>query len=276
MSRRPTQEAARRAVFCLLTVTYFDCVGFQLQRGSDLEALAEQAARLGQPLATEPGFGLRRWQVGDGVELWAELGPAGQPLGLLPFFETGVRHRAAVVAVGHDPQNPEEGWGEVWLDPTDPAEPYSGRFPLVCDLVDFLCVVQHLAPLPAFVDLELVCFADAVVGFRDILDWGESQHATGFRLPPRTFASTWHTSLDEGADRDRPEATAWIAGTVERVERRTNPLTHRRFVSLQVDVGGVVVDLVAPEDLAGGLEPGWLVQAGAWILARIPGLERPG
>lgn len=263
-------------VFCALSaVTYFDCVGFHLQRAADLEALAREAARMGQPLPTDPGLGLRRWEVGEGVELWAEVGPKGEPLGVLPYFEPETRHRASVVAVGADPDNPEEGWGEVWLHPTDPTEPYTGRFPAVCDLVDFLSVAGRLPPLPACVELELVAFADTLVGFRDALEWAASQHGTGFRLPPKSFASTWHTSLDEGGDRERPEATAWIAGTVQQVRRRTNPLTRRPFYSLRVDVGGAEVDLVAPEGLAGGIEPGWLVQGGAWILGRIPELEGP-
>ncbi|MCS7235002.1 MAG: hypothetical protein RMM30_03375 [Armatimonadota bacterium] len=263
------------AAFCPFRgMTYFDCVGFRVERAADLEALAEQAARHGTALASEPGFGLRRWQVGDGVELWVELGPAGQPLGVLPFFETGYTHPASVVAVGHDPDNPEEGRGEVWLRPADPAEPYSGRFPLVCDLVDFLCVAPRLPRLPAYLQLEVVCFADAVAAYRDTLEWAASQQATGLRLPPRTFASTWHTALDEG-DRERPEATAWIAGTVQELQRRANPLTRRPFYSLRVDVGTVGIDLVAPEEAVGSLEPGWLVQAGAWVLGRIPGPEQP-
>lgn len=256
-------------------VTYFDCVGFSLQRGSDLEALARQAVRMGQALETDPGFGLRRWRIGEGVELWAEVGPAGEPLGVLPYFKPETRHRASLVAVGPDPDNPEEGWGEAWLDPTDPAEPYSGRFPVVCDLVDFLSVAGRLPALPACVQLELVGFVDALVAFQDELDWAASQHATGFRLPPKSFASTWHTSVDEVGDRERPEATAWMAGTVRQVRRRTNPLTGRPFYSLRVDVGGVEVEVVAPDELARTVEPGWLVQGGAWMLGRIPELERP-
>jgi hypothetical protein len=33
--------------------------------------------------------------------------------------------------------------------------------------------------------------------------------------------------------------------------------------------------VVAPDELARTVEPGWLVQGGAWMLGRIPELERP-
>jgi hypothetical protein len=257
-------------------MTYFDCVGFYVQQAADLQALAEQAARLGRPLSTEPGFGLRRWEVGEGVELWAEVGPSGEALGVLPFFHPDLSHRAAVVAVGQDPDHPEEGWAELWVDPTDPAEPCSGRFPLVCDLVDYLCVAPRLQHLPVTVEAQLVCFADSVTAYQDALDWAAGQEATGFRMPPHAFASTWHTALDEGPDRERPEATAWLAGCVLRVERRTNPRSQGTFLRLVVDVGGPAVEVVAPEALAGAVQAGWLVQAGCWVLGRLPALEATG
>lgn len=255
-------------------MTYFDCVGFHFHKAADLQALAEKAARSGRALATEPGFGLRRWEVGEGVELWAEVGPSGESLGVLPFYRPHLTHRAAVVDLGEDPDHPEEGWAELWLDPTDPSEPYTGRFPLVCDLVDYLSVAGRLPSLPAVVEAQLVCFADSLVAYQDALDWAAGQHGTGFRLPPRSFASTWHTAVDEGP-RERPEATAWVAGSVRWVERRTNPLTQQRFFHLALDVGEVEMELVAPESLAGDLQPGWLVQAGCWVLGRFPGLENP-
>ncbi len=254
-------------------MTYFDCVGFHVERAAELEDLAEQAARLGQPLPTEPGFGLRRWDVGGGVQLWVELGPAGEPLGVLPFFGGAGEHHAALVALGADPDHPEEGWAELWVEPVDPAEPYSGRFPLVCDLVDFLCVARRPPSLPTCVDVQLVCFADALVGFQDALEWATGQHQTGFRTP-HAFASTWHTSVDELLGRERPEATAWLAGTVRSVQRCHNPLTHRGFLRLQVDVGEVEVDVVSPEQAAPPVQPGWLVQASAWVLGRLRSLER--
>lgn len=138
-----------------------------------------------------------------------------------------------------------------------------------------MCVAGRLSSLPVCVDLELVGFADTLVGFRDALDWAERQHGTGFGLPPKTFASTWHTSLDEAPDRERPEATAWVAGAVQAVARHVNPLSQRPFYNLPVDVGEVQVDRVAPEELARTVEPGWLVQGSVWVLGRLPGLELP-
>lgn len=255
-------------------MNYYGCVGFSVRDATDLARLAERAAREGQPLRTEPGLGLRRWQLGGGVELWAEVGPGGGALGALPFFHARVELRAAVVASDADPANPEEGWAEMWVNPTDPEEPYTGSFPLVCDLVDYLAVAGRLRELPLLTDVQLVGFVHELRTFRDALEWAAAQQPTGFRLPPHTFASTAHTALDE-TNPERPEATALLAGVMREGEALVNPLTRRRFWSLRVDVGGTDVPLVVPEELSQGLEPGCLVQAGAWMLARLPALEAP-
>lgn len=243
-----------------------------VRHASDVARLAQRAVREGYALRTEPGLGLRRWQVGGGVELWAEVGPGGEPLGVLPFFHPKVEHRAAVVASSPDPDNPEEGWAEMWLDPSDPQEPYSGSFPLVCDLVDYLAVASRLRDLPLVTDVQLVGFAHELTVYRDALDWAATQQQTGFRLPLYTFASTAHTALDETTT-DRPEATAVLAGMVREIEVLQNPLTQAPFCALRVDVGGTELLLVAPEGLSQGLEARCLVQAGAWMLARLPALE---
>jgi hypothetical protein len=255
-------------------VNYYACVGFSVRDAADVARLAERAVREGRALRTDPGLGLRRWQLGGGVELWAEVGPGGEPLGVLPFFQPQVEHRAAVVASSPDPGNPEEGWAEMWLDPTDPEEPYTGSFPLVCDLVDYLAVAGHLRDLPLVTDVQVVGFAHELRAYRDALDWAATQQRTGFRLPLQTLASTAHTALDD-TNPDRPEATAMVAGVVREVEALENPLTHARFWSLRVDVGGTDVPLVVPEELSHGLEAGHLVQAAAWMLARLPALEAP-
>lgn len=255
-------------------MNYYSCVGLSLRDAADVTRLAERAAREGRALRTEAGLGLRRWELGGGVELWAEVGPRGEPLGVLPFFRPPVQHTAAVLAAGADPENAEEGWAEMWLDPSDPGEPYTGSFPLVCDLVDYLAVAGRLQDLPLVTPVQVVGFVHELRAYRDALEWAAVQQQTGFRLPLHTLASTAHTALDD-TNPDRPEATAMLAGVVRKVEALENPLTHARFRSLRVDVGGTDVPLVVPEKLSHGLEAGYLVQAAAWMLARLPALEAP-
>ncbi|MDR7438468.1 MAG: hypothetical protein QN181_01075 [Armatimonadota bacterium] len=254
-------------------MNYYTCVGFAVHNAPDLTRLAEQAARAGVPVGRDPVLGLRRWSVGRGVELWVEVGPRKEALGVLPFYDSGRDHLLGVVGCGADPDYPEEGWVEAWVNPTDPEEPYSGEFPLVCDLVDYLAASPFLESLPCLVRARMVVFLHEARTFPDALAVAEEALQAGFRLPPYTFASTPYFSLDEPPTSERPEATAVLSGRVVRVARETNPHTGLRFLVLAVDTGKVTVDAVAPPDLLPGIQEEMFLQGGGWVLAKIPALD---
>ncbi|MDR7415714.1 MAG: hypothetical protein QN193_01055 [Armatimonadota bacterium] len=254
-------------------MNYYACVGFAVRDAPDLARLAEEAVRVGVPVGRDPVLGLRMWCVGRGVELWAEVGPKGEALGVLPFYDSGRDHLLSVVGCGADPDHPEEGWAEAWINPTEAGEPYSGAFPLVCDLVDYLAVAPLLDSLPRLVQARLAVFLHEARIFPDALAVAEEALQAGFRLPPYTFASTPYFSLDEPVIPERPEATAMLSGRVLRVVQETNPHTGLPFLVLSVDTGKVIVDAVAPPDLLPGIREEMFLQAGGWVLAKIPALN---
>ncbi len=253
-------------------MSYYACIGFPVREAREVAELAEQAARSGAPVGRDPALGLRRWSLGRGIELWAEVGPSGEALGVLPFYDSHRDHPLGVVACGADPDHPEEGWVEAWIHPSDPEEPYSGEFPLVCDLVNYLAVAPLLEPLPRLVQARIAVFLHEARLFPDALAVAEEALQVGFRLPPYTFASTPHLTVDEPRDEVRPEATALLSGRIVRVVREENPYTGQPFYVLAVDTGRVVLDAVAPVALFGELQSGMLLQGGGWVLAKIPAL----
>lgn len=255
-------------------MTHYACLGFAVRDAASLHALAYRAASEGEQVPSDLGIALRRWRAGADVELWAEVGPRGDVLGVLPFYDGGREHLLAVTACGADPDHPEEGWIEGWLNPTDPDEPYSGDFPVVCDLVDFLAAQSKLDDLPRGVAAKIVGFLQEAVTYEDELALAARSHETGFRLPPYTFASTVHTALDDSDTGERPEATAMLSGRVLRADRLLNPLTGLPFWALRVDTGKTAIDLVAPAEMLAQPRPGELLQGSAWMLARIPGFDQ--
>jgi|FaiFalDrversion2_1042247.scaffolds.fasta_scaffold00082_9 hypothetical protein len=255
-------------------MNYYACVGFAVRDAAELARLAEQTARVGRPVGRDPALGLRMWSVGQGVELWAEVGPREEALGVLPFYDSGRDHLLSVVGCGADPDHPEEGWAEGWINPAEAEEPYSGAFPLVCDLVNYLAVAPFLDPLPRLVRARLTVFLHEARAFPDALAVAEEALRAGFRLPPYTFASTPYFSLDEPAAPERPEATAVLSGRVVRAVLETNPHTGIPFLILSVDTGKVILDTVAPPDLLPGIREEMFLQAGGWVLAKIPDLRR--
>ncbi len=252
-------------------MSYYACIGFPVREGREVERLAEEAVRLGSPAGGDSALGLRYWPLGRGVELWAEVGPQREALGVLPFYDSGRDHLLSVVAWGADPDHPEEGWVEAWVNPSQPQEPYSGEFPLVCDLVNFLAASPFLESLPQPVWARIAVFLHEAWLFPEERAVAEAAEKVGMRLPPYTVASTAHLSLDEPPDRDRPEATALLSGRLVRVFREENPYTGQPFLVLAVDTGKVTLDAVAPVDLLLDPREGMLFQGGGWVLAKISG-----
>jgi hypothetical protein len=251
-------------------MNYYACVGFAVRDAAEVHALASRAASEGESTPSDLGIALRRWRAGADVELWAEVGPRGDVLGTLPFYDGGREHRLAVTACGADPDHPEEGWIEGWLNPTHTNEPYSGDFPVICDLVDFLAAQPKLDDLPRTVGAKIVGFLHEAVTYDDELALAVRSHEAGFRLPPYAFASTAHTALDDSDGDERPEATALLSGRVLRAARLLNPVTGLPFWSIEVDTGKAAIDLVAPGEMLLDPRPGALLQGGAWMLCRIP------
>lgn len=254
-------------------MSYYACVGFAVADAAEVHALASHAASQGESVPSGTGVTLRRWRAGADVELWAEVGPRGEVLGVLPFYDGGAQRRVAITAWGADPDHPEEGWIEGWIDPTDPGEPYSGAFPLVCDLVDFLAASPRFGDLPRTLEARIVGFLHEASVYEDELALAVQSCETGFRLPPYAFASTAHTALDDADRGDRPEATAMLSGRLLRVDRLRNPATGLPFWALRVDTQKAAVDLVAPAEMLLDPQPGQLLQGGVWMLARIPAFD---
>jgi hypothetical protein len=255
-------------------MNYYACLGFAVRDAAEVHLLASRAAAEGDPAPSDMGIALRRWRAGVGVELWAEVGPRGEILGALPFYDGGREHRLAVTACGADPDHPEEGWIEGWVNPTDPDEPYSGDFPVICDLVDFLAAQPKLDDLPRTVAVKIVGFLHEAVTYEDELALAVQARETGFRLPPYVFASAAYTGLDESDGSERPEATAMLSGRVLRADRLLNPRTGLPFWALEVDTGRATIDLVAPDEILPQLQSGELLQGSAWMLARIPDFDQ--
>lgn len=253
--------------------SFFDCLGFSIRKAAEVRALANRAAREGYAMPSDLGMGLRCWRVGSGVELWTEIAPSGEVLGVLPFFDAGSPHVTAVTACEPDPDNPEEGWIEGWLHPTEVDEPYSGVFPVIADLVDFLSASPRLTNLPLTVSLRLVGLTFDAETHEDALSLAEVARGTGFRLPPQSFASSQHVALDGGLSLERPDAMAVFSGTITAASRVINPLTGLAFWHLKVTVGKAVLDFCTPAEAVGEALPGMVLQSSAWMLGSVPAFE---
>lgn len=66
---------------------------------------------------------------------------------------------------------------------------------------------------------------------------------------------------------DRPHAM--VTGVVQKAEQRVNERTGRAFWWASVDTGGTAYELVASPSTLGGLEPGNVVRAMAWMVGRV-------
>lgn len=239
--------------------SFFQALGFPVRTMDDLRDLGERVVREGERVG-----GMVRWARGP-IELWAEA-QDGRARFVLPFFAGEDRHGLGVVATGDLDEEPEDAWIEAWLDPAEDDEPFSGRFPLVCNLVNLALVRERLARLPATLSVTLAAFAHEVSVYEDALTY-ELERPPASPFPARSFVSVHHARVD--MEEVMPDPTAIVTGVVDAAEELTNEATGMPYMHVRLATLGATVDCLATRDQIAPLpQPGNVVQGTWWIVAR--------
>ncbi len=78
-------------------------------------ALARRVAAEGIRMPVPGGGALVRFELPQGPQVWAQIDPGGEIVGITPFFATGAPNRIAITGIGEDPEEPLDGWIDGWL-----------------------------------------------------------------------------------------------------------------------------------------------------------------
>src|SRR5690348_8776665 len=137
----------------------FSSIGFSITSGEDLAALASHVADKSERISTPPGEYLK-WAPPSGEQLWLQISPEGDAMGMSAHFAGKSAVRVGVEArVPRPSHTPLDGTFVAWANPPEGA-PTGGDYPFVFDCPD---AATHLdLPLPLIAVAQLAAFAQQV------------------------------------------------------------------------------------------------------------------
>src|SRR6187455_3813203 len=99
----------------------FSTIGFSITSGEDLAALASQVAGKADRISTPPGEYLK-WAPPSGEQLWLQITPEGDAMGMNAHFAGKSLVRVAVEArVVRSSHTPLDGTFLAWANPSGGA-----------------------------------------------------------------------------------------------------------------------------------------------------------
>jgi hypothetical protein len=255
--------------------THFTEIGIPVDVASGPEGDLNYWANRAWDAETQIDLGagtIRRWQMGNGAELWVQVDRAGENvLEVDPHFSGTSRVGVELDARFQPwPEEPLCGGFTATVDP----ERDGVTFPLAFSVPDF-GLYSSLA-LPSTCLVQLAVFAHSINAFKDedtYLAQLGSQDQAGDD-PIRGFASQSFVPTGlfrPGASTAKDiEPLAMLTGHVISASRLVNPATGSGFWALGVETLSMTVDVVADlgavPDVIGD---GWVVQVNGWLSARI-------
>jgi hypothetical protein len=244
----------------------FSAIGFSITSGEDLAALASRVAGEAERISTLPGEYLK-WAPPSGEQLWLQISPEGDAMGLSAHFAGKSSMRVGVEArVARPSHTPLDGTFLAWANPPEGAAT-GGDYPFAFDCPD---AATHLdLPLPATVTAQVAAFAQQVSLYESPAAYASAQAAEGGSSPSRSFIPSGLIS-PAGEPVSPPEPHALISGHVLEGAARVNAVSGTRYWWALVDtVGGTFDVVIDPESLpepprAGNVLSGWF-----WLSGRL-------
>jgi hypothetical protein len=253
----------------LAVATYLSTLGFTGGEGTDLETLAKKCFQNGRAMRGPKGTYIA-WGLGNGIEVWIQLSPSEELVGLNPHFfgktraSAGLTHR--VTRGGY----PMDG-GFVALAQPYGSEPIRGTVRFVFDTPNFLH--HEELKLPVITTVQLTAFAQQCAFVDSDKDFAALAARQGTNLTSEAFVPLGFV----GKNREplaEPLATAmvWamVCGLILDSQQITNPMTKISFWWLRIRNLAGEMDVVASAELVQRPpKVGGILQCSAWISGRI-------
>lgn len=239
----------------------FSTIGFSITSGEDLAALASHVADKAERISTPPGEYLK-WAPPSGEQLWLQISPEGDAMGMSAHFAGKSQVRVAIEArVPRPSHTPLDGTFLAWANP--PAGGAAGGdYPFVFDCPD--AAVHLELALPVIAVAQVAAFAQQVA----VYDSAEA-HMASQGAPSRSVIPSGLIS-PSGEPVSPPEPHALIAGHVLEVEQRVNAVSGTPYWWALVDSAGGTFDVVIdPDLLAASPRPGQVLSGWFWLSGRL-------
>ena len=255
----------------------FSAIGFSITSGEDLAALASRVAQDAERISTPLGEYLK-WAPSSGEQLWLQITPDGDAMGMSAHFEGKSSMRLSVeTRLARPSHTPLDGTFLAWANP--PAGAVSGGdYPFVFDCPD--AAIHTELALPATATAQIAAFAQEVSSYESERAFLASPAAAGMSSS-RSVIPSGLISPD-GAPRNPPEPHALIAGHVLEASARINAVSGEPYWwALVESIGGTFDVVIAPDLLpapppAGSVLAGWYWLSGRLFTSAVRAKSTPG
>lgn len=240
----------------------FSAIGFRVTSGEELSALASRVAGEAETIRVKGGEYLK-WAPPSGEQLWMQVTPKGDAMGMNPHFAGKSSVRVAIEArITRQAHTPLDGTFLGWANPPSGAAT-GGDYPFAFDCPN-AAAYQHLA-LPATVEAQVAAFAQKVSVYDSEDAYNAAQAAEGLSFAPQSFIPSGLFS-PAGEPVNPPEAHSLFSGHVLEAEARQNWITGTTFWWALVETLGGTFDVVIdPELLTNEPRPGNVLTGWFWL-----------
>jgi hypothetical protein len=240
----------------------FSTIGFRITSGEELAALASHVVDKSERISTPPGDYLK-WAPPSGEQLWLQISPDGDAMGMSAHFEGKSTVRVAVEArVTRPSQTPLDGTFLAWANPPE-GSATGGDYPFAFDCPD--AAVHADVALPVTVTAQVAAFAQQISLYESFESYAASQGVPA----SKSFIPSGLVS-PSGEPVTPPEPHALIAGQVVEADTRANAVSGAPFVWALVDsLGGTFDVVIDPELLPRMPRPGDVLAGWFWLSGRL-------
>jgi len=240
----------------------FSSIGLSVSSGEDLAALASHVADKAERISTPPGDYLK-WAPPSGEQLWLQISPDGDAMGMNAHFAGKSEVRVAVEARVRRPSHtPLDGTFLAWANPPEGAAT-GGEYPFAFDCPD--AATHADLTLPVTLTAQVAAFAQQV----SLWESAEAYAASEDGAASRMFIPSGLVS-PSGEPVTPPEPHALFAGHVLEADTRANAVSGAPYVWALVDTLGGTFDVVIDPGLLPHVpRPGEVLAGWFWLSGRL-------
>lgn len=245
----------------------FSAVGFRVSTGEDLSALASRVAGEAETIKVQGGEYLK-WAPPSGEQLWLQVSPKGDAMGMNPHFAGKSEVRVAVEArISRKGHTALDGTFLGWANPPIGAAT-GGDYPFAFDCPDAAMHVNQA--LPTTVVAQVAAFAQQITLYPSRQAYDASQAAQGLSFASQSFIPSG-LFTPEGEPVNPPEPHALLAGHVIEADERRNWVTEAPYWwALVESLGGTFDVVIDPELLTAAPRVGQVLSGWFWLSGRLP------
>jgi hypothetical protein len=246
--------------------SHFSSIGLPIKSERDFIDYFKKTVQNGQSIKTKFGTYLK-WDVHDGVELWAQLSEQNEAIGLNPHYSGSSRMQVSLQSKNNQPNDTIlDGGFYAFLGDSDENMMGEG-IPFVFDAPNF--AVYEGISLPQLATVQIAAFAHEIAVFESETEYFDSQDSE-MKFAAESFIPSGLFSPD-GEANVFLSAQAIFSGRILECQKKKNEFTCNNYWWIKVGLLGGEIDVVSDVSLleSQSVKVGGIVTGSFWLSGKI-------